>query len=58
MPTRPHSRQPDLKELFNGMLTLLNWQEQLVREALARLADDADGTDDPATPHPPLSQSR
>lgn len=53
MATSPHVPQASLKELINGMLTLLEWQEQLAREALARLGGEAhgsDGADRPANP--------
>ena len=57
MPTRLHSPQPNLKELINGMLTLLDWQEQLVREALAKLADADDRAECLADSCPQSTQS-
>ena len=48
MPTHSHAPQASLKELITGMLTLLEWQEQLVLEVLARAGGDDDRTDCPA----------
>ena len=53
MPTRAHSDLPGLKELITGILTLLEWQEQLAREALARMDDDTDRPRCPAEPNRP-----
>jgi len=57
MPTRPNSPEPGLKDLLTGMLTLLDWQGQLLREALGRL-DDRDDDDAPPDPCPQGPQSR
>ena len=57
MSTRLHSPQPNLKELINGILTLLDWQQQLVREALAKLADDDRRAERRADSRPQSAQS-
>lgn len=39
MATKGKGPKPRLADLLNGMLTLLEWQQQLVLEALGRLQD-------------------
>ena len=45
MSTPHNAHQASLKELITGLLTLLEWQQQLVLEALARTGGDAAQTD-------------
>ncbi len=52
MSTVQPSSTGELREMMTGMLTLLEWQEQLVRGALARL-DERDEPGDAPGPAPP-----
>jgi len=49
MPTVQPSPTGELREMIKGMLTLLEWQEQLARGALAKL-DENDETDEASVP--------
>lgn len=50
MSKRPSRPQAGPKELMNGVLTLLEWQRQLVLEVLADLPDETARTHCPTRP--------
>jgi len=57
MPTAQPPPTGSLREMMTGMLTLLEWQEQLVRVALAKL-DDNDAASDASVPIGPAPEPR